>query len=156
MTKTIWTIVIVIVIIIVGFFLFYQQGAENGPAAPALETAQAPAAPEPEAAPAAPSYPPGAVVKVTDDGFSPASVQIKKGEAVTFINESSRDVWPASAVHPTHGVYPEAGGCINSKFDACRGLKTGESWSFSFVVSGIWKYHNHLNPSDKGEINVIE
>ena len=67
-----------------------------------------------------------------------------------------RAPWPASAFHPSHSAYPEKGGCISSAFDACRGLKEGESWSFIFNQVGKWGYHNHLNSRITGVVEVIE
>lgn len=92
------------------------------------------------------------VVTITSTGFEPSTITIKKGESVTWINESGRDAWPASAIHPTHALYPVGGGCIGSAFDACRGLKTGETYTFKFDETGSWKYHNHLNPSMTGTV----
>lgn len=94
------------------------------------------------------------VVLYTDSGYSPSSLTVKKGDTVTFKNESAREIWPASAKHPTHEVYPATGGCIGSAFDACRGLKNGEEWSFTFNISGTWNYHDHLNPQHFGSIIV--
>lgn len=59
-------------------------------------------------------------VAYTESGFAPAVLNAKKGNAVVFHNESSKGVWPASAVHPSHKVYPTTGGCIGSTFDACK------------------------------------
>jgi plastocyanin len=84
-------------------------------------------------------------VEITSSGFSPNSVTISAGDAVEFVNKDSAAHWPASAQHPTHSVYPESGGCIGSKFDACKGLKQGESFSFTFNEVGSWNYHDHLN-----------
>ncbi len=95
-------------------------------------------------------------VSVTDEGFSPRELTIKKGDKVVWVNKTERGVWPASAIHPTHEVYPEKGGCIASAFDACRGLKNGESWSFIFNFIGSWKYHDHLNPSMTGVVEVSD
>jgi plastocyanin len=99
-------------------------------------------------------------IKITANGFEPKEVEITKGTKVTWINEQPNPSWPASDVHPTHEVYP--GSSIkkcgtpeqNKIFDACRGLKQGESWSFVFNEVGEWYYHDHLNPSWKGEIVV--
>ncbi len=93
-------------------------------------------------------------VEITSTGFSPATVTIKAGEKVAFVNKGSGLHWPASAVHPTHAMYPESGGCIGSKFDACKGLATNEEWSFTFNEKGSWNYHDHLNPSLTGTIVV--
>ncbi len=94
------------------------------------------------------------VITYTDAGYSPATLQIKKGETVTFKNQSGQSMWTASAAHPTHTVYPTTGGCIGSTFDACQAVQPGDSWSFRFDVSGAWKYHNHLSPGDAGTIVV--
>ena len=66
----------------------------------------------------------------TDSGFSPASVEISAGDSVTFTNNASRTMWVASAMHPTHSMYPEksSDNCLGSSFDACKDLSQGESW----------------------------
>ncbi|MFH1255916.1 MAG: plastocyanin/azurin family copper-binding protein [Candidatus Diapherotrites archaeon] len=91
--------------------------------------------------------PAGAVltVEINSSGFSPNPLTIKQGDTVNFVNNDSALHWPASAQHPTHNVYPEPGGCIGSKFDACKGLAQGESFSFTFNEVGEWAYHDHLN-----------
>ena len=93
-------------------------------------------------------------VNITSAGFSPASVEINKGDTVTWTNKAASPSWPASAVHPTHGVYTESGGCIGSKFDACKDLSTGEKFSFVFNQAGTWKYHDHLNTGSTGTVIV--
>jgi len=100
------------------------------------------------------------IIKITTNGFEPKEVEISKGTKVTWINEQSNPSWPASAVHPTHEVYPgssikKCGTPEQDKiFDACHGLNQGEKWSFVFNEIGEWYYHDHLNPSWKGEIVV--
>lgn len=93
-------------------------------------------------------------VGITDEGFSPAELRIKKGDMVVWTNKGSKSSWPASAMHPTHGVYPEKGGCIGSNFDACKGLGNGETFKFVFNQIGSWKYHDHLNSTHFGAIIV--
>lgn len=99
-------------------------------------------------------------IEITSSGFSPNSLTISQGEEVIFINKVSSVSWPASAVHPTHKVYPgsDINKCNtaeeNKIFDACRGLKQGESYSFTFNEKGNWKYHDHLNSKLWGEIIV--
>jgi len=93
-------------------------------------------------------------VEITNEGFSLKELKIKKGDAVVWTNKGSVASWPASAIHPTHDVYPEKGGCISSAFDACKGLKTGETFKFVFNYVGSWKYHDHLNPTLTGTIIV--
>ena len=72
------------------------------------------------------------VITYTDSGYSPSSITIKKGQAVVWKNESSKKMWTASALHPTHSVYPTTGGCLGSTFDACMGIPSGGNWSFKF------------------------
>src|SRR3989338_3855525 len=84
------------------------------------------------------------IVMYADDGFTPKSLSVKAGEEVTFKNNSPRNMWPASAFHPTHKEYPTGGCCLGSIFDACQGIPPGSSWSFKFDISGNWKYHDHL------------
>lgn len=100
------------------------------------------------------------VVEITPSGFSLQSLTISQGESVIFINKGSVLNWPASAVHPTHKLYP--GSDINkcstpeekNIFDACKGLKKGESYIFTFNEKGNWRYHDHLNPSSTGIMMV--
>ena len=93
-------------------------------------------------------------VEITSNGFSPKELTIKEGDTVVFMNKDNTKHWPASAVHPTHQVYPEPGGCIGSKFDSCKNLAQGEIFEFEFTHKGVWKYHDHSNPSLQGVIVV--
>lgn len=94
------------------------------------------------------------IIEITGSGFSPSTMAVDAGNTVTFINKDSKPHWPASAFHPSHTVYPESGGCIGSKFDACKGLSQGEEWAFTFNQRGTWKYHDHLNPGLAGTVVV--
>lgn len=87
-----------------------------------------------------------AVIRMTPDGFSPAELKIRKGERVVFINEDTVNRWPASNLHPTHGIYPE--------FDPQDPVAPGESWSFTFTKSGVWFFHDHLRPLLRGKVDV--
>ncbi len=87
-----------------------------------------------------------ATVIINDEGFSPDKIIVVKGTIVTWISQGEHLHWPASNFHPTHTLYPEPGGCLGSKFDTCRGLKTGESFSFQMDKIGTWPMHDHLFP----------
>ncbi|MBI2356074.1 MAG: cupredoxin domain-containing protein [Candidatus Doudnabacteria bacterium] len=87
-------------------------------------------------------------VIVSENGFSPSEITIKKGSVVTFINKSSKAVWPASDPHPTHTDY--------SGFDPKKAVESGASWSFTFDQIGEWGYHDHLSPFRKGTIKVTD
>ena len=102
------------------------------------------------------------IVEITSSGFAPATLEISKRSAITWINKDVEEHWPASAIHPTHDVYPgssiEKCGTSEEKniFDACHGLATGEIWSFTFNEVGSWNYHDHLVNGRFGKIIVTE
>lgn len=137
MNKISVIIAIVVVIIAGGYFLLKEESA---PVSMPVSQEIAPAQDH--------------IITYTDTGYSPNTLQVKVGTTVTFKNGSSRSMWVASGVHPTHRLYPTTGGCLGSTFDACRGIQPGDSWPFTFDIAGTWKYHNHLKPSDAGTIIV--
>lgn len=163
MNKSIIAIVIVVIVLVGGYFLLRgtYQPTTSVPQASNQQIAPQVATPEPSNNTATPQPPVSQtpiikenVVTYTDTGYSPATLTVKKGETVTFKNQSSQSMWTASGVHPTHRGYPTTGGCIGSTFDACAGIQPGASWSFRFDIVGAWKYHNHLNSGDTGTIIV--
>lgn len=87
-------------------------------------------------------------MKSGPNAFEPSALNIKKDTKVIFKNEDTVDRWPASDLHPTHGIYPE--------FDPQEPVTPGSEWSFVFDKVGNWKYHDHLIPSFRGEIKVEE
>lgn len=166
MNKTIIIIALVAIVLLGGYFLFFKGKFRQAPSFPPPSFEQPTTSPpiieeqptEEESA----GEEVVNVVSYTDSGYSPSTIKIKKGETVTFKNESSRSMWPASDVHPTHRVYsgtsieehcPDTSG---TAFDACKGYLPGESWSFRFDKVGNWRYHDHLNPSATGTIIVEE
>lgn len=96
------------------------------------------------------------VVSYTDNGFSPDSITVKKGDTVNFVNNSSKKMWVASNVHPTHKEYPEAGTCFTTVFAPTCGLASGGTFSFTFNLVGTWRYHNHLSSGDTGTVTVTQ
>ena len=87
------------------------------------------------------------IIIMKDDKYEPQNPEIKKGTKVIFKNTSTEPRWPASNIHPTHGIYPE--------FDPREPVPSGSEWSFVFEKAGRWKYHDHLVPLIRGEITVI-
>lgn len=132
--------------------------AETRTPPPAVVTNPEPESPEPPQAPAPPPQSPPAptavMVTYTDSGYSPGTMTVPKGTTVVFKNESSRGMWTASDIHPTHRAYPTTGGCLGSTFDECAEDPSGSSWSFKFDVVGTWRYHNHVSPSKTGTVVV--
>ena len=106
-------------------------------------------------------------VTYTSAGYNPKEVNIKAGDTVQFVNQSSGSMWPASAMHPTHEVYdgtnltthcaPRATPSLESElapFDACKNIMVGGSYSFIFRNVGTWKYHDHTTPNFMGSVTV--
>ncbi len=90
-----------------------------------------------------------AVVTYVDRRFDPEQIgPITPGSTVKFFNESSQEVWIASDNHPTHTVLPG--------FDSEESISPGEEYVFTFENAGNWQYHNHLNPSEVGSIQVSQ
>lgn len=90
----------------------------------------------------------GSIVTYTDTGFAPATVTVKKGTTVTFVNGSTKSMWVASAVHPTHQLLPG--------FDQLKSVAKNGMYEYTFAKVGTWKYHNHMNASDTGSVIVTE
>lgn len=83
---------------------------------------------------------------MTSNGFEPNISQVDLGDTVIFINQDNKDRWPASNIHPTHGIYPE--------FDPKKPIKPNETWQFKFEQAGTFKFHDHLKPNLGGTIEV--
>jgi len=144
MSKNTYIIVAAVAIALLGGFLFFQQG--DAPQEAAFEA----------------STPPQSSVTITytNSGYLPREVRIALGGTVTFKNESSRAMWTATAIHPTHTIYPGSSiqKCGTPEepriFDACKDIAQGESWSFTFQEQGSWGYHDHRRTSNTGKIIV--
>ena len=165
-TKLLVIFGVIAVLVIIGVAAYYLSDSRMlgttgqvtpPPAGGVYPPAENPPAQPPTVNPPPPTQPPAlgpVTVELTDNGFVPASLSIKAGQTVTFVNQSARPVWPASDPHPVHTNYPGSGGCIGSVFDACQGIPPGSSWSFTFIKTGTWGYHNHLSPGMTGIITV--
>lgn len=90
-----------------------------------------------------------ATVTFSDSGVDQATVTIKSGQAITWINNSSKTIQVASANHPTHTLNPELS---NGQF--VLELAPGASSTVTLNKAGTWGFHNHLNPSVTGEVVV--
>ncbi|MCI0826274.1 MAG: hypothetical protein J4N73_00670 [Chloroflexi bacterium] len=101
-------------------------------------------------------------VFIDEQGYDPKSFEIAQGDTVIFENVGEEPHWPASNIHPTHRMYPEAGAeyCGTDEqltsFDACAPLMPGDSYRFKFNHPGTWRFHDHLNPEFGGKVNVLE
>jgi plastocyanin len=87
-----------------------------------------------------------AKIRYTDKGFVPDKIEVPEGSMVEFINESSMDMWVASADHPAHQKLPT--------FDQFRMYKKGAIYRYVFEQKGTWEFHDHISPSLGGVVTV--
>jgi len=144
-------IVGLIVILALGFFVVQSTQAPETADAPipvepvGFETGGAPVSTE--------------TVRYEEDGFSPSTITVQVGSTVTFVNESSREMWVGSDEHPSHTGYDGtsrsehcADGATPS-FDQCGRTDT---YSFTFTKAGTFDYHDHVNAQYRGTVMVTE
>lgn len=109
---------------------------------------QVPPVVTPPVAPKPDDEPTYVTMKMSQDGFNPAQITIKKNTIVRFTNVGNGDMWPASNPHPSHTAYQD--------FDARRHVKPGETYEFKFKNVGKWGCHDHLSPGLTCRIVVEE
>lgn len=85
-------------------------------------------------------------VTYSSTGFDPKTITIKMGQTVTWVNQDTNSLQVASSPHPTHTDYPP----LNS----VGTIEPGQMSSFTFSTAGTFKYHDHLNPQNWGEVIV--
>jgi len=85
-------------------------------------------------------------VTITKDGFFPATISVKKGSSVTWVNQDSKVHRVASDPYPTHSLLPT----LDS-----GDLSTQDTYSFTYEKAGKFTYHDENNPlTIKGEVDV--
>ena len=82
----------------------------------------------------------------SDNGFSPSTLTIKQGTAVSFVNNSAGSMVVESDPHPTHTSYPPMNEQDSTAPDGV--------YQFIFNQKGTYHFHNHLHPSHTGTIVV--
>ena len=87
-------------------------------------------------------------VTLTELGFVPRSLTLKLHGTISFSTTLDKPFWPASDIHPDHGIYPE--------FDPGKPLHPGETWAFTFERTGRFNMHDHLRSYFTGTIYVVE
>jgi plastocyanin len=81
-------------------------------------------------------------VSITDSGFTPATVKIKKGQDVTWTNQDSK----------AHKLVGDANSPAGFKSD--EALNKGDSYTFTFEESGTYTYHDEQLIENKGTVVV--
>lgn len=138
---------VIILIIAGGAFLLFKNRAGNGDGV--VETSMPiPESETPEMIVENTGTEPAEITVTYDaNGFMPKTVTVRKGDTVVFQNKTGKPASVASAVHPTHLLYPE--------FDQYKTAERGkDEFRFSFEKVGAWKYHDHLNATMTGTVVV--
>lgn len=87
----------------------------------------------------------GALITYTTNGFSPETLRVSVGDKLTVKNNSNRTIQFDSDPHPAHTDNRE----LNIDH-----IRPGSSKAFTVSRTGTFGYHDHLNPSARGEIIV--
>ncbi len=85
------------------------------------------------------------VIYYTNKGFSPVTLQIKKGKGVRFINNSDKAMRIfADLKYDT----------VYSSLNESKTVGRGGTYDFVFNEPGNWAYHNENNQNDRGTVIV--
>ena len=154
MSKYLLIVLVIVVLIAGGYFLVkgqnktQQQSTQDTQTTQNAQPSTQPSSMKNQSSSSSASSEGANSVNYTANGFEPNSITIKAGETVTWTNKDTDDMWVASNPHPTHTDYPG--------FDALKNIPPNGTYSFTFTKVGTWGYHNHLNPSQKGEVVVTK
>lgn len=138
-----WVVIYAVIGLVVYGLIYYFVLAKKGgsPYNPVPTTTPAVTS---ESSPSA-EVTPQEVILLTTNGFSPATLTIKAGTKVIWVNQSGTDATVNSSPHPAHTDYQPLN--LGSLID-------GGKVSLTFDKSGTYKYHNHLSPTQFGTIIV--
>lgn len=87
------------------------------------------------------------LISYTQTGFTPARVEIKKGQSVHFVNNSDK----AMSISTT-----EVGSLYFGELSQGKSVGRGGTYDFTFTKTGAWTYMNRNVPLDSGVIIVQE
>ncbi len=124
-------IIVIIIVIVIGVVAYYLIG---GTPMPAPNSSVSPSPSSTVMTPLA-----KVTVHIKNFAFNPASLAVKSGTEVTWVND---DVAP-------HTVTSDTGSLLNSGT-----LGTGKSWSVIFTSPGVAMYHCSIHPMMKGSVMV--
>lgn len=85
------------------------------------------------------------IVSYTNRGFSPATLTIKKGKSVRFMNNSDKAM-SLTSTQPESQIYGE--------FNQGKTVGRGGYYDFTFLTAGSWGYVNRNNRGDTGMVIV--
>ena len=142
-TKVVLGLVVVLAVVGVGL-VFLGKSGKRPYQPPSQPTAQ-PVQSESSTPAGSAIIPQTSSITLTTSGFAPQSLTVKAGTKVVWTNNSGATATVNSANHPTHLVYP----LLN-----LGNFGSGETLSLVFDQPGTYKYHNHLDASQTGVVDV--
>ncbi len=87
-----------------------------------------------------------AVVEITPSGFLPSTLAVQPNTNVVWVNEDVMPHLPAADPYPTHTSFPD--------LVAPKALGQKETYSFLFTKAETVRYHDDLNPTMTGTVEV--
>jgi len=126
---------IVGVLIVAGGFFLLSRGSQKTTVATPAPTTQVTASPSAQQS--------ANTVTLTANGFSPATITVKKGDTVSFVNKSGTLAQINSDPHPIHNLFP---------FLNLGPIADGQTLQVVIPQTGTFTYHNHLDPTERGTI----
>lgn len=114
----------------------------------------------------APSASANHLVRYTPAGYFPATLTVKAGQTVVFVNDAHGWSSPVAVPHHHHEGMPdiqmwplgeqlaEDAPCQKGDFNPCRAFEGGQAWSFRFTEAGTWRYRDRLLPEFGGTVIV--
>ncbi len=139
----IWIIAAVVVIVAIVAVLALNHGTGSVTPTPSPAASSAPVTETPSTTPSSPAA--STTVHYTSNGFSPASVTVKSGESITFVNDTNSTIQVDSNPHPVHTDDPD----LN-----VGAIAPGQSKSATLNKTGTFGIHNHLSPSVMGSVTI--
>jgi len=145
MNKIIIVVVVIVILAAGGFFLMSSKNNVIAPTAPVSSPTTNPLGPSDALQPEEGAMMEDQTVTLSESGFTPATLTVKAGTTVKWVNNSGKSATVSSNPHPTHTNYTP----LN------LGQFNGDTpHSLTFDALGTYGYHNHLNPAQKGTIIV--
>lgn len=151
MRHTLFFILFPALILFAGCTLFPPaQSPQTSTVAPAVPSASQTASPQTQTAPSQTNVnqtmPPASVaqpqtvtVTIANFAFNPATVNIKAGDTVKWVNDDQ----------PTHKIISDSLSALQSP-----SLNTGDGYSFTFTTAGTFNYYCQIHPTMQGTVVV--
>lgn len=89
-----------------------------------------------------------AYVTMTANGFSPETIQIKKGQTVEWTNNDTAPHQIGADPYPSHSSLPG--------FFSERPVAQGETYTYTFEKTGTFTYHDNTKPDSYRGTVIVE